>query len=146
LLYDYLHLVSAKADITISADCTKTVPLKFIQHDDYLNALRDPFNSASLEFIPYNFGRASSDSGSSIYIYPDDYVISQVYLEYLKYPTKMSLGNYVYIDGITYPATTSELPEHLHSEIVDLACQIASLNIENPEYIQLKNQKVFISE
>jgi hypothetical protein len=117
-----------------------------MQHDDYLDALQDPFNTPSLESIPYNFGRASSNNGSSIYIYPGNLNITGVYVEYLKYPAKVSYGNYVYIDGNTYPPTDFETPEHLHQEIIDLACQIAALNIENPEYIQLKTQKVFLSE
>lgn len=146
LEYTYLHYVSGKVDIQVDTDCVKQAPLKFFQHDDYINALRDPFNSPSLEFIPFNFGRSSSGSGTSIYIYPNDFTVTNVYLEYLKYPQRMSYGNYTFIDGVVYPPTTSELPEHLHQEIVDVACQIAALNIESPEYIQLKTQKVFLSE
>lgn len=146
LAYTYLHYVSGYVDLVLAEDCTKQVNLKFIQHDDYRNAIRDPFNNASSEFVPFNFGRASSGTGTSIYIYPDDYSITNVYIEYLKYPSRISYGNYVFIDGNTYPAATSELPEHLHPEIVDVACQIAALNIESPEYVQLKSQKVFLSE
>lgn len=146
LLYTYLHYIAGKATIEVDTDCLKTAPLKFFQHDDYINALRDPFNSPSLEFIPFNFGRSSSGSGTSIYLYSGDLIITEVKLDYLKYPARMFYGNYTFIDGVIYPPTTSELPEHLHQEIVDVACQIAALNIESPEYIQLKSQKVFLSE
>lgn len=122
------------------------MPLKFVQHDDYRESLRDPFNSPSLEFIPFNFGRASSDTGSSMYIYPGEYTIPAVYIEYIKYPSRISFGNYTYLDGVVYPEATSELSEHTHPEIVDIACQVAALATENPEYIQLRNQKILIQE
>lgn len=146
LEYTYYQMVDAYIDLTVSANCTKTVPLKFIQHDDIRTVLRDPFNNASLEFVPYNFGRSLSGDSSAIFIYPNQFTISLVYPEYIKYPSKVSFGNYVYIDGVTYPETTLEFPEHTHSEIVDIACQIAAMAIESPEYIQLKSQKVFEHE
>lgn len=144
--YTYYQLVDASADVLISADCTKSVPLKFVQHDDIRTVLRDPFNNASIEGIPYNFGRSLTGTNSSIFIYPNQLSVSKVYLEYLKRPSKVFYGNYTYIDGNVYAEATLEFPEHTHSEIVDIACQIAALNIESPEYIQLKSQKVFEQE
>lgn len=146
LSYKYLQLVSASAEVKLSEDCLKKVPLRFIQHDDYLTAIRDPFNSGSLEFIPFNYGRSSNGGSTSLYVYPNDYIITFVYPEYIKYPSQVSYGNYTYIDGNNYATTDFELPDHTHQEIVDIACQIASLNIENPEYLQLKQGKVFIHE
>ena len=146
LEYTYYQLIDAYVDVTISPDCIKSVPLKFIQHDDIRTVLRDPFNNGSLEFIPYNIGRNLTTTSSSLFMYPNQLVISKVYTEYIKYPSKVSYGNYVYIDGNTYAEATLEFPEHTHSEIVDIACQIAALNIESPEYIQLKSQKVFEQE
>lgn len=146
LLYPYLFYISGSVDAQDANDCTSNIPLKFFQHDDYRESLRDPFNLPSLEFIPFNFGRSSSGTGSSMYIYPGDYTVSDVYIEYIKYPSRISYGNYTYIDGTVYPEATSELEDHTHQEIVDLACQLAALATENPEYIQLKNQKILISE
>lgn len=143
LTFTYLHLLNAKAEVTLNS-CLSTVPLKFTQNDDLLESLRDPFNSPSLEFLPYNMGRNSS-STVSMYIYPGDLEVSKVYIEYLKKPARISLGTYIYIDGIAYPPTNCELPEVSHNQIVDIAAQIASLNIENPEYLKLKSQKVFIN-
>lgn len=145
-LYTYLFYVSGTVDIVDENDCLTNVPLKFMQHDDYKEALRDPFNSPSLEFIPFNFGRSSSGTGTSLYIYPGDYTIPSVYIEYIKYPSRVSYGNYTYIDGINYPQTTLEVPEQAHQEVVNLACLIASLNTDNPEYVQLKSSKINIQE
>ncbi len=147
LYFKYLHLLSGYVELEIAPNCTSEVRLKFMQHDDYREALKDPFNSPSQEFIPYNFGRSSSSNGgTSIYMYAGTYSINKVYLEYIKQPTKVNLGTYTSIDGINYPPTSFELPEHTHREIVDIACQIASLNIESPEYIRLKQEKVFLHE
>lgn len=147
LAFPYLHLVSAYADVTVATDCTKEVLLHFIQHDDIREALRDPFNSPSLEFLPYNFGRSSSSSSqSSIYIYPGTLVIPAVYLEYVRYPKSPSLGNYTYLDGTTTTPQDLELPPHTHSEIVSLAVMIASLAVEDPQSVQFKAQDLALSE
>lgn len=146
LKYKYLQLIDGFCDYTDTANCTKKIVMRFIQHDDYREALRDPFNAPSYEFILYNFGRSSTDSTSSVYLYPPvDGTIDAVYLEYIKYPERVSYGNYA-IYGVTYPQATLELPEHTHSEIVDIACQLAALNVQNPEYVQLKTAKIAVHE
>lgn len=146
LEYNYYQLLDIYASVVVSTECTKTVPLRFVQHDDLRSVLRDPFYNGSLDSIPYNMGRSLSGNSSALFIYPNQLVISEVYPEYIKYPRKVSYGGYVYLDGITYPETTLEFPEHTHLEIVDIACQIAAMAIESPEYIQLKSQKVFEHE
>lgn len=148
--YNYLFLVDAYLDLTVDENCViRGVPLRFIQHDDLRRSLKDPFNGPSLEFIPYNIGRSTSGTSSSIYIYSGDLpstYIDSIYIEYIKHPSRVSFGGYVYIDGNIYPAATSELPEQTHSELVDIACELAALNIENPEYVQLKQLKVTTHE
>lgn len=145
LEYKYYALTRLYCQATIEG-CVKTVPLRFIQSDDFNDILKDPFNSPSEEFFPYNLGKSSTSNSQSIYIYPLDAAITKVFVEYLKYPNKVSSGDYQYIDGVTYPEQTLEFPEHTHTEIIDLAVMIASTNIESPEYIQLKNSKLQINE
>lgn len=113
--------------------------------------LDDPFNNSNKEEIVFNFGRASDISPSditrsSIYIYPGSIEIADARIEYIKKPARINYGGYVYIDSITYPLQECELPDHTHSELVDLAVQIASGIIESPEYVQLKSQKLFSNE
>lgn len=148
LAYTYLHLVSGKVELQVEDTCTKDTPMRFTQHDDYLVALRDPFNSPSTEFVPYNFGMSSSADhvSTSVYLYPGIYTINKVYLEYIKKPRRVFYGNYVYADGVAYPPTTFELPDSVHSEIVDIACELASMNVESPEYIRLKQAKSLTNE
>lgn len=59
-------------------------------------------------------------------------------IEYLKFPRRISGGDYTYIDGIQYTTQTSELPEHMHSELVDVAVELASSVIEDPNFLQIK--------
>lgn len=145
LTYPYLFLLDTWVEVQVNENCTKNIPLRFTQHDDYLQALKDPFYSSHEEFIPYNIGRSSSSVGESLYIY-SSFTVNTVFVEYIKYPSRVSLGTYPYIDGVTYPEQTLETAMHTHPEIVDLACTLAALSAQNPEYIQLKQTKLLINE
>jgi hypothetical protein len=146
LAFPYYALISAKVKGHTAPDCLKTIQLKYVQHDDITEIYRDPFNSPSDEFIPYTIGRSSASSSSSIYFYtPVGFTPDEVYIEYVKYPSRISIGNYTYFDGVTYPAATSELPPHTHNEIVDIASQLAAMSMED-QAIQVKTAKVQIHE
>ena len=144
LAFDYLHLISLSC-VTTKDNCTFDTPMKFMPHDKITIALRDPFNSPSSDAVLYNLARNANNT-TSLYIYAGDYTVSAVKVEYLKKPSRISVGNYKYIDGVIYPPATSELPSAVHREIVDIACQIAAGNIAVPQYVELKNQKVFYNE
>lgn len=146
LTYQYWYFIRGTVEV-ITASCTKEVSLRLIQHDDLNSALNDPFNNSSEdEWVLFNFGRKPLSSESCIFIYPGSTTIGRVKLEYIKRPAKISRGNYTYIDGLSYAPQTSELPAQVHSELVDIAVQIASGIIENPDYVNLKTQKVFTHE
>lgn len=140
----YMFFISGRADIT-KANCSGTTiaSLKHIQHDDLNAVLDDPFNNSNEEELVYNFGRSSDGTSSSIYIYPNNVTVNKLYLNYIKQPNRINYGGYAYIDTVTYPAATSELPNHLHPEIVDVAVKIAAGIIQHPTYYQLKDKKVF---
>jgi len=151
LTFQYWFFIRGNVDVILPNECIKVATLKLIQHDDLNHALKDPFNNSDTSEVLFNFGRASdiqtSDfSRSSIYMYPGTYNLGAVRIEYLKKPAKISYGGYVYIDGVTYTAQTSELPDHVHSELVDVAVQLAAGIIESPEYMQMKALKVFSNE
>lgn len=143
LKYDYIYVIAASSTITHNNCVFSNVPLKPIAHDDYLDALRDPFNNSSSEFVLYNYGRTSNNPlNVSIYMYPDTHMtIDTVKVEYIKEPKRVSLGNYTYLDGIMYPPTTFEVTDTgtTHMEIIELAVMLASLSVEDPEFIRLKS-------
>jgi hypothetical protein len=143
LVYEYMFLTRATAEVVKPA-CVERATLKQIQNDDLSEVLNDPFNKPDDFSLPFNFGRASDGISDSIYIYTDGQSLGNVYLEYIKEPARINYGGYEYIDGVTYPPQDCELsfPE----EIVDLAVSIASGIIEHPQYVQLKQQKVFAHE
>jgi len=144
LKYDYLFLTRGYTDV-IYSNCSKKVSLRYIDTDDLNEVLfLDPFNSSNNEQIVINFGKSSEEEGSSIYLYPGTLTLGKVYLEYLKYPAKVNLGNYTYIDGIEYPQQNCDLPTQVHPEVVDMAVAIASGIIEHPTYTQLKQNKLFV--
>lgn len=143
LKYKYLYLTRGYADV-IYSNCSKKVSLREIQNDDLNTVLQDPFNKSSIDnFIVVNFGKSSESSGASIYIYPDTLNIGKIYLEYLKHPARVSFGGYTYIDGVEYPEQDCDLPEGVHPEVVDTAVAIAAGIIEHPNYVQLKQMKLF---
>ena len=133
---------------TIDRDCVKWASMKFVQHDDLSEALLDPFNFSSADSVLFNFGRASETDPTnqgSIYLYPNT-ELGKARITYIKKPSRMTIGGYVYLDGITYPAQECELSEHLHSEIVDQTVLIAAGIVQHPTYVQLKAQKYFSNE
>lgn len=145
LTFPYLYFLKGTVETKYSK-CTITTPLKFIQSDDANEILKDPFNSSDeQEFIVYNFGRSSTSSNSSLYLYPGNLTLGKLSPEYIKVPSKISQGTYTYIDGIIYPQTTSELNPNIHNELVDLAVTIANLVLESPSY-QYSQLKTLISE
>lgn len=143
LAYSYMFLIRGTVEVTLT-NCLSVANLRLVQHDDLNYALQDPFNKSSQEEVLANFGKATT-TGASIYLYPST-AIGNVFLEYIKHPEKISKGDYTYIDGNIYPQQSSELSEHCHQEIVDIATEIASGIIENPSYLQMKTQKVFTNQ
>lgn len=143
LSYNYLFLIRGTVKV-VQPNCESIANLRLIQHDDLNYALNDPFNRSTQEEVLANFGKATTN-GASIYLYPTS-PIGEVKLEYIKQPEKISIGGYTYIDGNVYPQQDSELSEHCHQEIVDIATEIAAGIIENPQYMQMKAAKSFTNE
>lgn len=141
LEHPYMHYVKGSAKIT-NTSCTKTLPLKFIAHDDLYPTLQDPFNKSGVDHVLMNF---SSDllGGIRMNLYTDgSFTIDEVNITYIRRPKKISLGTYVYLDGTTIPYQESELPPHVHPEIVDYAVLSAAANVEDPQLLQLKTMKL----
>ena len=97
----------------------KRVPCKYVQHDDILGILYDPFNTTTHKYpkntIQENFVDIYSDK-SFIPIF--------VELTYIRHPKKLDLFN-----GIG-----CELPDHTHQEIVEMAVKSILETLESPRY------------
>jgi hypothetical protein len=93
----------------------------FTQLSDIDKVLDDPFNTTSAT------STITTISGNNIVCYTDKtFVVKDVIIDYIRVPKKLSL---TLNDSIT--TTTSELPEHLHKEVIELAVDLFLQNTRN---------------
>jgi len=97
----------------------RRVPVKPIQHDDYNKVINDPFNK------PWKNQVMRLMYDGTVELLSDGIIeIQTYYFRYLKKPIDVSLST----------LTDSELADHTHQEIVDMAVSIALENIESQRY------------
>ena len=89
---------------------------KLIEHDDLNYALDDPFNKPSGNYPLMYF------EDSDIIILSGNDTVENCRLTFIKKPTIVDLDT----------NTNSDLPEHTHREVIQLAVQIALEGIESP--------------
>lgn len=145
LSYNYLALTRARVNIAKSG-CTSTNDLiKVIETDDRAN-LRFIKPSYTWKRINARFGK-SSDGSNNQSLYLDtgsDFTISNVYIDYLKYPNTVYLGSY---DRSLIGLTTSNTPVQcdidsaFHPEIVSLAVQELNRDLRDPQSYQISRDK-----
>lgn len=149
LKHEYLMFLRGTIQVTTD-NCPATAEVKLTQTDDIFDAMLDPFSKSNSKKIISNIGRSTTDSnttGSSLFLYPSvGDILSEFKIEYLKYPRKVNLGTYTYIDGVQYPETNSELPNHLHSQVVDQAVLMASAFTQDQNLYQTSLQKIQTNE
>ena len=108
----------------------KRTNCKYSQHDDLYAILDDPFNTTKKSSPLYTIQENFVDLYAT-----QKFIPNQVYLKYLRRPAIMDSGR-----GIG-----SELPEHTHDEIVEMAIKSILENIESPRY-QSQTGEVLESE
>lgn len=139
---DYKFHVSSKVDMT-KGNCTKTgIGTTQIQHDD------DPlfFGSSSFEWEDVNI--RFFDGGIKI-LSEGEFTVNNFYLDYIKNIAYIhnaesfnATTGYKNFEGVSLTGSQNcELPDHLHSEIIDLAVLIASGQLELPNY-QVMREKL----
>lgn len=154
---DYVFLVRAVANASKEGCGGKTLTCVQIQHDDLTGIMTDPYYAPSFEWgeTPLVFGTTGNTAGDldKIFVYTDGtFQIQLVTIDYLRRPRRIAFplgtptGQYKYPDGTLVTANQGcELAEHTHKEIVDLAVQIVSGDIDHPGY-QIKALKNTINE
>ena len=94
-------------------------PNKFIQHDDIITLLRDPFNTTK------HTAPLTTIRGHYIDIYTSDiFIIDAVKITYIRKPKEISLSL----------GASCELPIHCHQEIVDMTVSSILEGISDPRY------------
>lgn len=147
LLPDFLYYVSGEAVISCDECGSRIARLIERRHNDMHEY--DEFNRSSYEWGQVNFVMECNDDKYDMVLFTDgDYVtagsfsIDEVLVDYLKNPQMIYYGGYTVLDGVT-PQTSQdcELPEHIHTDIVDIAVMLASGAIQSPD-IQQKMNKI----
>ncbi len=103
---------------------------KYAQHDDLYKMLDDPFNATKSSSPLYTMQENFVDLYATAEFLPQD-----IFIKYLRRPALMS-----YIRGIG-----SELPEHTHDEVVEMAVKSILEAFESPRY-QSQSGEVLESE
>lgn len=139
---DYMYFVSAKA-IMNNACGDRQATIRIRQHDDDFES--SPFDKSSYDWAMVN----AVFEGNNLILFTDNtFVNRSVQLVYIKKPVYMhdaedfNLTGYSLPNGNTlYGYQDCELPEQVHRDIVDLAVQIASGELETNGY-QIHTRKV----
>lgn len=154
LLFDYFQLERIEVDITkTNCGTVKVRKSEFARQNNIGNILTNPYEKPSFEWrvVPHQFGKSTTGTGSSIFFYTNnEFTVSACYPEYLKIPQRVWIGTYNSLDGnyiVGQPAVSSELPEHTHNEIVDIAVNEAARIIKSdPNFFDLTFQKLKTNE
>jgi len=109
---------------------TKRTLCKYVQQDDIYKVLDDPFSSTKAAAPLYTVQENFVDLYSTITFLPTTTVI-----KYLRRPARMRKAT----------GSGSELPEHTHDEIVEMAVKSILETIESPRY-QSQSNEVLESE
>ena len=103
---------------------------KYVQHDDLYKVLGDPFNSTKSSAPLYTIQENFVDLYTNVKFVPVELII-----KYLRFPHDMNLAR-----GIG-----SELPQHTHDEIIEMAVKSILEALEQPRY-QTQTGEVLESE
>tara|TARA_R100000900_G_scaffold142417_1_gene124249 strand:+ start:1188 stop:2312 length:1125 start_codon:yes stop_codon:yes gene_type:complete len=112
--YSEKRVPTSTATLTLESNYSK-----FVQQDDIMNLLGDPFNTTKHTAPLYTVRQDQIDIYTS-----DIFIIDSVKLTYLRNPREISLSL-----GIS-----CELPDHTHREIVDMTVSSILESIADPRY------------
>lgn len=132
---DYFFYVKSYARISKNSCNNVRASLIIRQHDDEFET--SMFDKSSFEWREVN----AVFNNKGLKLFPEDFEINSVILDYIKKPKYMhnaenfGSGSYKLPSGeVLTGSQDCELPDHVHSEIVDIAVLIASGDISLPDY------------
>lgn len=111
---------TSSLNCNIKESTAEVIPVK---QDDFFRTVKSPFRGASkgrvlrLTYSNDNYDRASE--------LVSKYPVNNYIIKYLEKPQPIVLEDGIEIDGITYNAQTSKLPEPIHREILLKAVELA---------------------
>ena len=123
---DYRWLIRHTCNTQTTLCGTHTVGGREIQQDDINELKINPFWSPSKEEPLYYFF-----NNNIVYETDGNFTVTSTHLYYIKKYNKMQYGSQYVVPA---PDVTSELPEFVHGEIVDIARDMILENIESQRY------------
>lgn len=145
---DYRHFISGNVTMSKGTCANVRGRLYIPQHDDEFE--ESFYDSSSFEWREVN-GLIYQDK---IKLFTNNFNIDGININYLRKPLKVYYGSgfncYQTLDGVDHTDpldpnkcidVNCDLPEHLHSEIVDIAVMLSSQAIISPEF-NIKSQSL----
>jgi hypothetical protein len=120
----YVTRVQFKASKNSCSDVCSGVD---VQSDDLNNLTANRESSFEWREIVY---RQASDK---IFADVNDFEVSELLIEYLRYPKPMDIAGYIHFNGSASTDIDCELPGMLHNEILDFAVYKSDIWRRNPE-------------
>lgn len=145
LSYNYLALTRARVNMGKDGCTSSNELIKVVETDDRSD-IRFIKPSYTWKRINARFGK-SSDGSNNQSLYLDtgnDFTISGVYVDYLKYPNTVFLGGYDRTSiglGSSTTATECDIDSAFHPEIVSLAVQELTKDLRDPQAYQIIKDK-----
>lgn len=127
LAQDNMFFLNAKVKATKTGCGTKNFRVYTEQHDDLHE--EDYFTKSSFEWEEVN----AELNRDGLLLYVTDFVVNNCYITYIKRPRRIYLATTPYrlpSGEVLSGVVSSELPEHTHPEIVDIAVTLAKINEE----------------
>lgn len=142
----YLFFISGEAVISCKECGVRMARLFERRHGEMHEA--DEFYRSSYEWGQVNFMLEENDDDCDMVLFTDgDYInsgsfsIDEVLIDYLKRPCTIYSGGYSVMGVQPGSVQDCELPEHVHSDVVDIAVMLAAGAVQSPDY-QVKMQKI----
>jgi len=129
-LSDFLFVLRVEADITNSCGTKTGIPVKPAQQDDFAESRKDPFNKPD-DGHPVYLQSTNVANERIITVYSDT-VPDEIRMVYLKQPVEVDFNT----------GTDSDLPDHTHEEIVNLAVRKMLGTIEGFENYQVQLNEI----
>lgn len=136
----------------VVTNCEVTIPITIETHNDLNEVLKDENRKPSAMWRRC-IGAFGNNDSTNLFIYTGgDFTIEEVYITYIKAPRKVFFGGYdsleyLYGDEDAYasgdsPVDSEFLNQTACSLIVDIAVQLINRSLENPNSLQLVEDKI----
>jgi REP element-mobilizing transposase RayT len=126
---DFLFALRLEMDVNSVCGLLTGVPITPMQQDDFSESQRDPFNKATDKYPQYLQNTQAGNRTIQVY---SDVIPTQVRMIYLRQPVEVDINT----------PTDSDLPDHTHEEIVNLAVRKMLATIEGFENYQAQINEI----